>query len=94
MLWECGELNEPVVWDFDAGHFAMFLNALKSNQMAKLLAEPNLMTLDGQPAQFIAGGEFPSPSRRARRFRGHGGRHRQSSALRNDLDVPASDLGE
>ena len=29
--------------------------------MAKILAEPNLMTLDGQPAQFIAGGLFPYP---------------------------------
>ncbi|WP_254053414.1 type II and III secretion system protein family protein [Singulisphaera sp. GP187] len=46
---------------FDAGHFSMFIDALKSNSMAKLLAEPNLMTLDGQPAQFIAGGLFPYP---------------------------------
>lgn len=55
---------------FDAGHFAMFLNALKSNQMAKLLAEPNLMTLDGQPAQFIAGGEFPFPEPQSSSFPG------------------------
>lgn len=46
---------------FDSGRFAMFLDALKSNSMAKLLAEPNLMTLDGQPAQFISGGLFPYP---------------------------------
>jgi len=46
---------------FDAGHFSIFLDALKSNSIAKLLAEPNLMTLDGQPAQFIAGGLFPYP---------------------------------
>lgn len=46
---------------FDAGRFSMFIDALKSNSMAKLLAEPNLMTLDGQPAQFIAGGLFPYP---------------------------------
>ena len=46
---------------FDSGRFSMFLDALKSNSMAKILAEPNLMTLDGQPAQFLAGGQFPYP---------------------------------
>ena len=46
---------------FDASQFALFLNALKSNSVAKILAEPNLMALDGQPAQFIAGGLFPYP---------------------------------
>jgi pilus assembly protein CpaC len=46
---------------FDAGHFALFIQALRSNSMAKILAEPNLMALDGQPAQFIAGGLFPYP---------------------------------
>src|SRR5262249_12183289 len=47
---------------FDAGHFALFIQALRSNSMAKILAEPNLMALDGQPAQFIAGGLFPYPA--------------------------------
>jgi pilus assembly protein CpaC len=46
---------------FDAGHFSLFIQALRSNALAKILAEPNLMTLDGQPAQFIAGGLFPYP---------------------------------
>ncbi len=46
---------------FNAGMFSLFLNALRSNQLAKLLAEPNLMALDGQPAQFLAGGQFPYP---------------------------------
>ncbi len=46
---------------FHAGQFSLFLDALRSNAMAKILAEPNLMTLDGQPAQFIAGGLFPYP---------------------------------
>jgi pilus assembly protein CpaC len=53
---------------FDA--FSLFLDALKSNQMAKLLAEPNLMTLDGQPAQFIAGGQFPFPAPQSSSFPG------------------------
>jgi pilus assembly protein CpaC len=46
---------------FNAGQFNIFINALRQNQLAKILAEPNLMTLDGQPARFIAGGSFPFP---------------------------------
>jgi pilus assembly protein CpaC len=46
---------------FNAGQFSLFINALRSNAMAKVLAEPNLMTLDGQPARFLAGGLFPYP---------------------------------
>ncbi|MFO0953970.1 MAG: hypothetical protein U0835_23000 [Isosphaeraceae bacterium] len=34
---------------------------MRSNSMAKLLAEPNLVALDGQPARFLAGGLFPYP---------------------------------
>ena len=46
---------------FDAAHFSLFINALRSNALAKILAEPNLMALDGQPARFLAGGVFPFP---------------------------------
>jgi pilus assembly protein CpaC len=46
---------------FDAGHFSLFINALRTNSLAKVLAEPNLVTLDGQPARFLVGGQFPFP---------------------------------
>jgi len=46
---------------FDAGHFSLFINALRKNSLAKILAEPNLVALDGQPARFLVGGEFPFP---------------------------------
>lgn len=46
---------------FNAGEFNLFLNALRQNDLAKILAEPNLVTLDGQPARFLAGGSFPYP---------------------------------
>jgi pilus assembly protein CpaC len=46
---------------FDEGNFNLFLNALRRNNLARVLAEPTLVTLDGQPAQFLAGGEFPYP---------------------------------
>jgi pilus assembly protein CpaC len=46
---------------FNAGEFSLFINALRSNSLAKVLAEPSLVTLDGQPAKFLAGGMFPYP---------------------------------
>jgi pilus assembly protein CpaC len=38
------------------------MDALSSNGYSKMLAEPNLVTLSGQPAYFIAGGEFAVPT--------------------------------
>jgi len=46
---------------FDAGHFSLFIDALRTNALAKILAEPNLVALDGQPARFLVGGMFPYP---------------------------------
>lgn len=36
-------------------------DALRNNQVANVLAEPNLMAMHGQKASFLAGGEFPVP---------------------------------
>lgn len=38
-----------------------FLDALKEDGLIKVLAEPTLITLSGQTATFLAGGEFPVP---------------------------------
>jgi hypothetical protein len=38
------------------------LNALETEGMARLLAEPSLAVLSGESASFLAGGEFPVPS--------------------------------
>lgn len=46
---------------FDSGRFTLFLNALRQNSLARILAEPNLVAMDGQPARFLAGGSFPFP---------------------------------
>ncbi len=45
------------------GNFAVdaFIDALKRNNLARTLAEPNLVTMSGKPASFLAGGEFPYP---------------------------------
>ncbi|MGD9126182.1 MAG: pilus assembly protein N-terminal domain-containing protein, partial [Planctomycetia bacterium] len=45
------------------GDNALFgiLEALREDQLAKVLAEPTLVTINGQPASFIVGGEVPVP---------------------------------
>ena len=39
----------------------MFIQALRENGLLQVLAEPNLVTISGQEATFLAGGEFPIP---------------------------------
>jgi pilus assembly protein CpaC len=41
---------------------SLMLSALSSNSYSKVLAEPNLVTLSGRPASFIAGGQFAVPT--------------------------------
>lgn len=43
----------------DNGAFFGVLDALQNRQVAKILAEPNLVAVSGRPAQFNSGGEFP-----------------------------------
>ena len=38
-----------------------FVDALKQNNLVKVLAEPTLIALSGREASFLAGGEFPIP---------------------------------
>jgi pilus assembly protein CpaC len=40
-------------------NFFFFVEALKQNNLAKILADPNLTTVSGRPAFMNAGGEFP-----------------------------------
>lgn len=46
---------------FEGAGFQMFLSALRKNSMLKVLAEPNLVAMNGHEARFLAGGEFPVP---------------------------------
>lgn len=41
--------------------FRLVVNALRTLNLARTLAEPTLVTLNGRPANFSAGGEFPVP---------------------------------
>jgi len=47
---------------FDAGNVSALINALASNGTAKILSRPSLTTLSGNPATFLAGGEFAVPT--------------------------------
>ncbi len=41
--------------------FAYFIDAMRENDLLRILAEPNLIASSGQEADFLAGGEFPVP---------------------------------
>jgi len=43
-----------------ADGFSGFLEALRQNELARILAEPTLVTLDGRPASFEVGGQIAS----------------------------------
>jgi len=47
---------------FDNASFNLVLNALTTNGYAKILAEPNLVVISGQPATFLSGGQFAVPT--------------------------------
>lgn len=47
---------------FDEGEVTSMIDAFTSNNVMKILAEPNLVTLSGRTASFIAGGEFAVPT--------------------------------
>ncbi len=42
-------------------HLGAVIEALKSQNLLQILAEPNLVALNGKEASFLAGGEFPFP---------------------------------
>lgn len=56
-----GNAAGTLVGVFDSGSFAVIMRALRQNNVATILAEPNLVTLDGHEARFQSGGQFPVP---------------------------------
>lgn len=46
---------------FPTADLEVALRVLRTNQLLSVLAEPNLVALSGQKADFLAGGEFPVP---------------------------------
>ncbi|WP_425313953.1 type II and III secretion system protein family protein [Shewanella salipaludis] len=66
-----GGFNSNIGGVTSKGFFAQYINkdllmnfaldVAKQNGLAKVLAEPNVTALSGQPAEFLSGGEFPIP---------------------------------
>ncbi len=46
---------------FPTADLELWIRALRNNTLLSVLAEPNLVALSGQRADFLAGGEFPVP---------------------------------
>ncbi|HEX4194077.1 MAG TPA: type II and III secretion system protein family protein [Stellaceae bacterium] len=55
--------NNNLYGSFRSGDFMInaLVDALAQNGLITILAEPNLVTVSGQKASFLAGGEFPIP---------------------------------
>ncbi len=51
----------PVSYSHGNTHINSLLDALASESLLRDLAEPTLVTTSGEPAKFLAGGEFPVP---------------------------------
>ncbi|CFX22401.1 Type II and III secretion system protein [Candidatus Filomicrobium marinum] len=48
-------------WSAGGNRITHALRALERNGLVRTLAEPNLTAISGEPAKFLAGGEFPIP---------------------------------
>ncbi len=58
-----------LLWDTTRGGLGfleVLVNALEEDQLINILAEPNLTSISGEQAGFLAGGEFPVPIGRDR----------------------------
>lgn len=55
------QANSVLRWNDGHADWTAFIDALKETGLVKILAEPTLVALSGQEANFLAGGEFPVP---------------------------------
>jgi pilus assembly protein CpaC len=56
-----GSLLTSILRTSNGGSVDLLISALETKGMVRRLAEPNLTTLSGDAARFLAGGEFPVP---------------------------------
>ncbi|MCA9800262.1 MAG: hypothetical protein KC474_11995, partial [Cyanobacteria bacterium HKST-UBA04] len=56
-----GVATSQVGYLFGGNEFGGLLSAIINDGDARILAEPTITTLSGEPASFLAGGEFPIP---------------------------------
>ena len=50
-----------MMWKLGGGNLSLLFDALETKGLVKTLAEPTLVTMSGDTANFLAGGEFPIP---------------------------------
>ncbi len=53
--------NVPLSLGFPRIQMQLFISALRQNSLIRILAEPNLVAISGQTANFMVGGEFAYP---------------------------------
>ena len=58
--WNLSNLGNIFLWR-PTNNIMATIQALQSRGLSQILAEPNLLTMDGKPASFLAGGEIPIP---------------------------------
>lgn len=56
-----GAVNALVRFQTGSISWTTFIDALKEEDVVKVLAKPTLVAISGQEAQFLSGGEFPFP---------------------------------
>ncbi len=56
-----GNITGNILAVLDGGDVSLRIEALRKLSLSRTLAEPNLVALNGQPANFQAGGKFPIP---------------------------------
>ncbi|MGL1862712.1 MAG: type II and III secretion system protein family protein [Pseudodesulfovibrio sp.] len=54
-------INGVINYNSGSANITGFIDALKANGLARLLAEPNLTCVSGESADFLVGGEIPIP---------------------------------
>jgi pilus assembly protein CpaC len=60
-------------WFTNDADLSLFVDALETRGLVKTLAEPNLVAMSGDTANFLAGGEFPIPIAQATTAGANGG---------------------
>lgn len=58
--WNLSNLGNIFLWR-PTDNIMATVTALEARGLSQILAEPNLLTMDGKPASFLAGGEIPIP---------------------------------
>ncbi len=53
--------NSTLTFGFPRAQLQLFIRALADNSLLRILAEPTLVAVSGESANFLAGGEFPVP---------------------------------